>query len=87
MSDIGDAKHFGALVEALAKCVLASGGDKGSIILPSSTAMGNVEVNNRVTAAFNAIVKTLKDAGKLENFKVDAGPENVGVDANPTRAC
>ena len=69
--------------EALAKCVLASGADKGSIILPSSTAMGNVEVNNRVTAAFNAIVKTLKDAGKLENFKVDAGPENVGVDANP----
>jgi len=63
--------------------VLASGADKGSIILPSSTAMGNVEVNNRVTAAFNAIVKTLKDAGKLENFKVDAGPENVGVDANP----
>ena len=45
--------------------------------------MGNVEVNNRVTAAFNAIVKTLQDAGKLENFKVDAGPENVGVDANP----
>src|SRR4029453_3037535 len=69
--------------EALAKCVLASGAEKGSIILPSSTAMGNVEVNNRVTAAFNAIVKTLKDAGKLENFKVDAGPENVGVDANP----
>lgn len=69
--------------EALAKCVLAKGVDKGSIILPSSTAMGNVEVNNRVTAAFNAVVKTLQDAGKLENFKVDAGPENVGVDANP----
>ena len=69
--------------EALAKCVLDKGVDKGSIILPSSTAMGNIEVNNRVTAAFNAIVKTLKDAGKLENFKVDAGPENVGVDANP----
>ena len=69
--------------EALAKCVLDKGFDKGSIILPSSTAMGNVEVNNRVTAAFNAIVKTLKDAGKLESFKVDAGPENVGVDANP----
>src|SRR5919106_1437604 len=49
--------------EALAKCVLEKGFDKGSIILPSSTAMGNVEVNNRVTAAFNAIVKTLKDAG------------------------
>jgi simple sugar transport system substrate-binding protein len=69
--------------EALAKCVLAKGVDKGSIILPSSTAMGNVEVNNRVTAAFNAVVKTLQAAGKLENFKVDAGPENVGVDANP----
>src|SRR3954471_22447704 len=68
--------------EALAKCVLAKGLDKGTILLPSSTAMGNVEVNNRVTAAFNAIVKTLKDAGKLEQFKVDAGPENVGVDAN-----
>src|SRR6185312_11997969 len=65
--------------EALAKCVLAKGLDKGTILLPSSTAMGNVEVNNRVTAAFNAIVKTLKDAGKLEQFKVDAGPENVGV--------
>ena len=69
--------------EALAKCVLDKGIEKGSIILPSSTAMGNVEVNNRVTAAFNAIVKTLQAAGKLENFKVDAGPENVGVDANP----
>ena len=68
--------------EALAKCVLAKGLDKGTILLPSSTAMGNVEVNNRVTAAFNAIVKTLKDAGKLDQFKVDAGPENVGVDAN-----
>ena len=39
---------------------------EGSIVLPSSTAMGNIEVNNRVTAAFNAIVKTLKDAGKLD---------------------
>jgi simple sugar transport system substrate-binding protein len=69
--------------EALAKCVLDSGATSGSILLPSSTAMGNVEVNNRVTAAFNAIVKTLKDAGKLDAFKVDAGPENVGIDTNP----
>lgn len=69
--------------EALAKCVLDSGKTGGSILLPSSTAMGNIEVNNRVTAAFNAIVKTLKDAGKLEAFKVDAGPENVGIDTNP----
>ncbi|RXT28006.1 sugar ABC transporter substrate-binding protein [Rhizobium leguminosarum] len=69
--------------EALANCVLASGATSGSIVLPSSTAMGNIEVNNRVTAAFNAIVKTLKDAGKLDAFKVDAGPENVGIDTNP----
>ena len=60
-----------------------SGVDRGSIVLPSSTAMGNIEVNNRVTAAFNAIVKALKDAGKLDAFKVDAGPENVGIDTNP----
>ncbi|MFF0947584.1 substrate-binding domain-containing protein [Rhizobium leguminosarum] len=69
--------------EALANCVLGSGATSGSIVLPSSTAMGNIEVNNRVTAAFNAIVKTLKDAGKLDAFKVDAGPENVGIDTNP----
>jgi simple sugar transport system substrate-binding protein len=30
-------------------------------------------VNRRVTAAFEATVKTLNDAGKLANFKVDAG--------------
>ena len=63
--------------------MLDSGATSGSIVLPSSTAMGNIEVNNRVTAAFNAIVKTLKDAGKLDAFKVDAGPENVGIDTNP----
>jgi hypothetical protein len=27
-------------------------------------------------------VKTLNDAGKLANFKVDAGPENIGIDVN-----
>jgi simple sugar transport system substrate-binding protein len=69
--------------EALAKCVLESGATAGSIVLPSSTAMGNIEVNTRVTSAFNAIVKTLNDAGKLEAFTVDAGPENVGIDTNP----
>lgn len=68
---------------AMAQCVLDSGATKGSILLPSSTAMGNIEVNNRVTAAFNAAVATLKAAGKLDAFTVDAGPENVGVDTNP----
>jgi simple sugar transport system substrate-binding protein len=69
--------------EALARCVLDKGLTSGSILLPSSTAMGNIEVNNRMTAAFNAVVKTLQDAGKLESFTVDAGPENVGIDTNP----
>jgi simple sugar transport system substrate-binding protein len=69
--------------EALARCVLDSGATEGTILFPSSTAMGNIEVNNRVTAAFNAVVKTLNDAGKLDAFTVDAGPENVGVDTNP----
>ncbi|MBB5751206.1 substrate-binding domain-containing protein [Prosthecomicrobium pneumaticum] len=68
--------------EALAKCLLDKGVEGGSIILPSTTTLGNVEVNRRVTAAFEAIVKTLNDAGKLANFKVDAGPENIGVDVN-----
>jgi simple sugar transport system substrate-binding protein len=54
----------------------------GSIILPNSTAMGNIEVNNRVSSAYNAIVKALTAAGKLDAFKVDAGPEGVGIDAD-----
>ena len=69
--------------EALVKCLLDRGVEGGSIVLPSSTAMGNIEVNNRVTSAFNAIVKSLNDAGKLDAFTVDAGPENVGIDTNP----
>lgn len=68
--------------EALAKCVLESGADSGSIIFPNTTTLGNVEVNNRITAAFEATVKALNDAGKLQNFKVDAGPENIGIDVD-----
>jgi simple sugar transport system substrate-binding protein len=45
--------------------------------------MGNIEVNNRVTSAYNAIVAGLQAAGKLDAFTVDAGPEGVGVDADP----
>jgi simple sugar transport system substrate-binding protein len=44
--------------------------------------MGNVEVNNRVSAAYNAIDGGLSKAGVLENFQVDAGPESVGVSAD-----
>ena len=78
-----DASAAAIAGEALVKCLADKGIEKGSIVLPSSTAMGNIEVNNRVTSAFNAIVKGLKDAGKLDNFKVDAGPENTGIDTNP----
>jgi simple sugar transport system substrate-binding protein len=68
--------------EAMAKCVLALG-KKGTILFPGTTTLGNVEVNNRVTAAFEAAVATLKGAGKLEDYKVDAGPTNIGVDIDP----
>jgi simple sugar transport system substrate-binding protein len=68
--------------EALVKCLMDKGVESGSIILPSTTTLGNVEVNNRITAAYEAIVKGLNDAGKLANFKVDAGPENIGIDVN-----
>jgi simple sugar transport system substrate-binding protein len=83
LSHTGQAASAAAIAgEALVKCLIDNGIEKGSIVLPNSTAMGNVEVNERVTSAFNAIVKGLQAAGKLDAFKVDAGPENVGVDAN-----
>jgi simple sugar transport system substrate-binding protein len=78
-----DASAAAIAGNALAQCLIDRNIEKGSIVLPSSTALGNIEVNNRVTAAYNAIVAALNAAGKLDNFKVDAGPENVGVDADP----
>lgn len=68
--------------EALVKCLMDRGVEGGSIVLPGSTAAGNVEVNNRLRSAFEAIVAALKAAGKLDNFKVDAGPENTGIDTD-----
>jgi simple sugar transport system substrate-binding protein len=68
--------------EALVKCLEDKGVKSGSIILPSTTTLGNVEVNNRITAAYKAIVGKLNAAGTLANFKVDAGPENIGIDVN-----
>ena len=67
---------------ALAQCILDKGVEKGSVLFPSQTTAGNVEVNERVTAAFEAVVKKLNEAGKLENFTVDAGPENIGIPVN-----
>ena len=78
-----DASAAAIAGEALVDCLMEKGIESGSILLPSSTAMGNIEVNNRVTSAFNAIVAKLQEEGKLENFKVDAGPENTGIDTNP----
>jgi simple sugar transport system substrate-binding protein len=78
-----DASAAAIAGNALVQCLMDRGVTGGSIVLPNSTAMGNVEVNNRVTAAYGAIVAALKDAGKLDAFKVDAGPEGVGVDADP----
>jgi simple sugar transport system substrate-binding protein len=77
-----DASAAAIAGEALVKCLMDKGVEGGSIILPNDTAMGNIEVNNRVSAAYNAIVKGLTDAGKLDAFTVDAGPEGVGVAAD-----
>jgi len=78
-----DASAAAIAGDALVKCLVDRGVTGGSIVLPNSTAMGNIEVNNRVSSAYNAIVAGLKAAGKLDAFKVDAGPEGVGVDADP----
>ena len=68
--------------DALAKCLVERGITGGSVIFVNDTAMGNIEVNNRATSAYNATVAGLKAAGVLDNFKVDAGPENVGIQAD-----
>jgi simple sugar transport system substrate-binding protein len=68
---------------ALAQCLLDKGVEGGSIVFPNSTAMGNIEVNNRVSSAYEATVAALNDAGKLDAFTVDAGPENVGIQVDP----
>jgi simple sugar transport system substrate-binding protein len=68
--------------EALAKCLLAKGVKGGTIIFPNTTTLGNEEVNRRITAGFRATVKALNAAGRLKDFKVDAGPQNIGVDVD-----
>ena len=68
--------------EAMVDCILKSGAKGGTILFPNTTTMGNVEVNNRTIAAFNAAVEALKKANRLNDFKVDAGPENIGVDVD-----
>lgn len=79
-----DASAAAVAGDALAKCLIDKGVTGGSIILPNDTAAGNIEVNNRVTSAYEAIVAGLNAAGVLGNFSVDAGPEGVGVPADQT---
>ena len=66
--------------DALVQCLIKNNIKGGSIIFPSQTTAGNIEVNNRVTAAFGAVVKGLKKADRLKDFRVDAGPDNIGID-------
>ncbi|MCP8938127.1 substrate-binding domain-containing protein [Alsobacter sp. SYSU M60028] len=68
--------------EALAACLIKNNVKGGTIIFPNTTTLGNVEVNNRIKAAFEATVKSLNAAGKLKDFKVDAGPQNIGIDVD-----
>jgi len=66
--------------EAIVKCLLKNNIKSGSILFPNTVPVGNIEVNNRVTAAFQATIKALKAANRLQDFKVDAGPNNIGID-------
>ena len=68
--------------EALVQCLVKNNVKGGSIIFPNTTTLGNVEVNNRITAAFQAVLKGLKAANRLGDFKVDAGPQNIGIDVD-----
>ena len=65
---------------AMVQCILDSGVSGGTILLPNTTTLGNVEVNNRALGGFEATVSSLDAAGRLGDFVVDAGPENIGVD-------
>lgn len=77
-----DASAAAIAGEALVQCLADKGIEQGSILLPGSTAAGNIEVNNRLRSAFEAIVSALDAAGKLDAFTVDAGPDNTGIDTD-----
>jgi len=75
--------------DALVRCLLDKGVKGGSIVFPNTTMLGNETVNRRVTVAFEATVRGLNAAGRLRDFKVDAGPQNIGIDvgaADPASA-
>jgi simple sugar transport system substrate-binding protein len=70
--------------EGIAKCLLDKGVKKGVVLMPNSTTLGNVEVNERVQYAAKAIRENLEKAG-VKDIKVDDG-QGIGIDVRPTTA-
>ena len=70
--------------EGIAQCLLDKGVDKGVVIMPNSTTLGNVEVNERVQYAAKAIREGLEKAG-VTGIIVDDG-QGIGIDVRPTTA-
>ncbi|MBD3308397.1 substrate-binding domain-containing protein [candidate division KSB3 bacterium] len=70
--------------EALVKCLLDKGVEEGVVLMPNSTTLGNVEVNERVQYAAKAIREGLEDAG-VTGITVDDG-QGIGVDVRPSTA-
>ena len=64
-----DASAAAIAGNALAQCLADKGITKGTIVFPSSTALGNIEVNNRVSSAYNATVAALKAAGNARQLQ------------------
>src|ERR1700689_686585 len=61
--------------EAIVKCLIKNNVKGGSILFPNTVPVGNIEVNKRVTAAFEATLKALKAANRLRAFKADGGTD------------
>ena len=70
--------------EGIAQCLLDNGVEKGVVIMPNSTTLGNVEVNERVQYAAQAIRADLEKAG-VTGIIVDDG-QGIGIDVRPTTA-
>ena len=70
--------------EGIVKCLLDGGVEKGMVLMPNSTTLGNVEVNERVQYAAKAIREGLEKAG-VTGITVDDG-QGIGIDVRPTTA-
>ena len=77
-----DASAAAIAGEALAKCLMDKGVEKGSIILPSERRWAISKSTTASPRPTTPSSRALKAAGKLDSFKVDAGPESVGVAAD-----